>query len=109
MWSPTTIGLDAPGPGSSTFQAMFSDWDHLRGRFLASVTPWWVGPVGVGLTVGEADQEQGQQYQSEQGFIHGGLDLERVGTEISPATCRPPGQMGVRHCCISALERANFS
>src|SRR5687767_13522093 len=42
--SPTTIGLDDPGPGSSIFQAIFSFGPHLTGSADSALAPLPRGP-----------------------------------------------------------------
>src|SRR5262249_45268229 len=42
--SPSVMGHDAPGPGSSAFQTMFSVDDHLTGSPFSSLTPNPPGP-----------------------------------------------------------------
>src|SRR5688572_29207771 len=54
MRLPNTTGLDAPGPGSSDFQAMFSSGLHLSGSPLAALTPCPSGPRNAGQSFAAA-------------------------------------------------------
>src|SRR6185295_13229842 len=65
------MGHDAPGPGKSADQAMFSLEDHFTGRFFSSLTPCPPGPRNWTQSPARAADE--------------------TATRINPAPVRRPG------------------
>jgi hypothetical protein len=60
---PTTIGEDAPRPGSETFQARFFSFDHDRGTDFSGLMPSPSTPRQQAQnTLGNALQQKKSQY-----------------------------------------------
>src|SRR5688500_14641373 len=63
--SPTTMGLDEPGPGNSTFQATFSLGPHLRGMALSALVPSPRGPRKRGQSSERREEVRARTRMSE--------------------------------------------